>query len=150
MKCNKLKILLVFLILIMSIGMVSAAESVSTDANVNKGNEQLAIDQGLNDVDIVGDSSTPATFRDLSDDIGNAQDGVVNLDKDYKYDYSKDGSSFRNGISVSRLIINGNNHTIDGSGLARIFTQYGGQVTINNVNFINGHSTSNSNGELSL
>lgn len=130
----------------MSIGMVSAAESVSTDANVNKGNEQLAIDQGLNDVDIVGDSSTPATFRDLSDDIGNAQDGVVNLDKDYKYDYSKDGSSFRNGISVSRLIINGNNHTIDGSGLARIFTQYGGQVTINNVNFINGHSTSNSNG----
>ena len=144
MKCNKLKILLVFLILIMSIGMVSATENVSTDADVNNGNEQLTIDP-VNDVDIVSDSSTTATFVDLKNDIDDAQDGVVTLTKDYKYDYS-DGSSLRNGISVSRLTINGNNHTIDGSGIARIFTIYSGQVTLNDINFVNGHSTSESNG----
>ena len=130
----------------MSIGMVSASESVSKDAYVDNGIEQLAIDQENTNVDIVTDSGNPATFTDLDNDIKNAQNDVVTLTKDYKFDSSKDSSTLKNGISVSRLTINGNNHTIDGSGIARIFTQYSGQVTLNDINFKNGHSTSNSNG----
>ena len=145
MKCNKLKILLVFLILIMSIGMVSASESVPTDADVNNGNEQLSINQGNTDVDILSEDGDVATFTDLQTEIENAQDGIVTLTKDYKYDYIND-HSLRNGIPVSRLTINGNNHTIDGSGNARIFAQYSGHVTLNDIKFVNGRSASDSNG----
>lgn len=140
---NKLKILLVFLILILSIGMVSAAESVSTDADVNNGNEYLA--NHVTDVDITGESANVGTFTDLNDEISNAKDGVVTLTKDYKYDSSKDGS-FRMGIQTDDVIINGNNHTIDGSNLARIFTQYSGSVTLKDIKFINGFVANKNNG----
>ena len=133
----------------MSVGMVSASESVSTDANVSNGNEHLSIDQELNtDVDILSDDGATASFTDLERDIANAvrnNNGVLNLDKNYKYDSSKDSSTLRNGIEISDLTINGNNYTIDGSNIARIFTQTG-PVTLKNLNLINGHSTKNSNG----
>lgn len=149
MKCIKLKILLVFLILIMSIGMVSASESVSTDANVNNGNEHLSIDQELNtDVDYLSDSGSSASFTDLEKDISDAiryNNGVFNVEKNYRYDSSKDSSSLRSGIEISDLKIIGNNHTIDGSNIARIFTQTG-SVTLKDLKLINGHSTTNSNG----
>lgn len=129
----------------MSIGMVSASESVPTDADVNNGNEQLSINQGNTNVDILSEDGDVATFTDLQTEIENAQDGIVTLTKDYKYDYIND-HSLRNGIPVSRLTINGNNHTIDGSGNARIFAQYSGHVTLNDIKFVNGRSASDSNG----
>lgn len=125
--------------------MVSANESVSTDANVNNVNEHLAINQVIADENILGDGAV-GTFTELDEDIKEAEFGVVTLTKDYKYDSIKDSSTLRNGISVSRLTINGNNHTIDGSGIARIFTQYSGQVTLNDIHFINGKSPTDSNG----
>ena len=145
MKCNKLKILLVFLILILSIGMVSASEVVSTDSHANNGNEHLT-KQVSTDVDIISDSGNPATFTQLDEDIKNAKNGVVNLTKDYKFDSSKDSSNLKDGIQVQDLIIYGNNHTIDGNNLARIFNQYSGSVTLNNINFINGYVPDKTNG----
>lgn len=139
---NKLKILLVFLILIVSVGMVSATEGVSTDANVHNGNEYLA--NQVTDVDIVGDGAT-GTFTDLDNEIQNARNGVVTLTKDYKFDSGKDGK-FRMGIQTDDIIINGNNHTIDASNLARIFTQYSGSVTLKDIKFINGHVANKMNG----
>ena len=53
---NKLKILLVFVILILSIGMVSATEGVSKDADANNGNE---LAKQVTDVDIVSDGGSP-------------------------------------------------------------------------------------------
>ena len=140
----KLEILLVFLILILSIGMVSASEAVSTDSNANNGNEHLT-EQVSTDVDIISDSGNTATFTDLDNDIKNAKNGIVTLTKDYKYDPSKD-SKLKNGVQINDVIIYGNNHTIDGNGLARAFTQYSGSVTLNNINFVNGYVSSNANG----
>lgn len=142
---NKLKILLVFVILIWSIGMVSAAESVSTDANANNGNEHLA--NQVTDVDIVGESGIPGSFTELNNVIVNAKlnnQKTVNLTKDYTYQTSD--NKFRNGIEIDGITINGNGHTLDGSNLARIFSQSSGSVTLNDLNLINGHVSSRSNG----
>ena len=58
MKYVKLNVLLVFLILIiMSVGMVSAAENVSMDSDVNN-DENLAITHGSTDVEIIGIQKT--------------------------------------------------------------------------------------------
>ena len=55
MKYVKLNVLLVFLILIiMSVGMVSAAENVSMDSDVNN-DVDLAINQESTDVEIIGE-----------------------------------------------------------------------------------------------
>ena len=141
---SKLKILLVFVILILSIGMVSAAESVSTDADVNNGNENLA--NQVSDVDIVSDGAT-GTFTELNDVFKNAElnnQTTVTLTKDYKY-ISSD-NKFRNGIDIDGVTVDGDGHTIDGSNLARIFTQSSGTVTLKNLKIINGHAASGSNG----
>lgn len=121
----------------LSVGMVSASESVSKDLNVNDGNEHLT-NQVSTDVEILSDSGSTATFTDLDNDIKNAKDGVVTLTKDYKYDSGKDGK-FKSGVQIYDIVINGNNHTLDGSGFARIFSQYSGSVTLNNIKFINGY-----------
>ena len=141
---SKLKILLVFVVLIWSIGMVSAAESVSTDADVNNGNE---LANQVTDVDILSDSGDVGTFTQLDNEIKKAKindQKVVNLSIDYKYQSSD--YNLRNGIEIDGITINGNGHTIDGSNLARIFSQSSGSVTLNKVKLINGHVSSNSNG----
>ena len=132
MKCIKLNVLLVFLILIMSVGMVSATENVSMDHEVNNGNQNLAIDS---DVDLISESGSSATFTDLKTDLGNAHDGIVDLSRDYKYDQASDGN-LNAGIQVSQLTINGNGHKIDAQGLSRIFNIRSGPVILNNITFI--------------
>jgi hypothetical protein len=145
MKCNKLKILLVFLILILSVGMVSASEAVSNGTDVHNGNEYLANHE--TDVDLVGDGTDAGTFTELENVINNVgTDNTVTLTKDYKYDPSKDSYKLRNGIQTDDIKIIGNGHTLDGSGLARIFTQYSGHVILENITFINGYASGKSNG----
>ena len=140
---NKLGTLLVFLILILSIGMVSATENVSMDVNVNNGNEYLS--NGIIDVEILSDSSNTGTFTDLYTDIKNSNNNVVNLTRDYKYDSGND-TDYANGIEIKDLVINGNNHTIDGNNLARIFSQTSGTVILNDIKFVNGYAPNNKNG----
>ena len=152
MKCYKLKTLLVFLILILSIGMVSASENVSTDLDINNGNEQLGIDQELSsDVNVLGENED--SFTKLSDDVLDVHDGIVNLTKNYKFNSNDD--DYKEGISISGLsvdgqdsglTINGNGHYIDGSNLARIFKVSSGTVTLKNIKFINGNSPKEENG----
>ena len=125
--------------------MVSAAGSVSTDVNAENGNGNLA--NQVTDVDIVGESDTPGSFTELNNVIINAKlnnQKTVNLTKDYKYQ-ATDGK-LKNGIEIDGIIINGFGHTIDGSNLARIFSQSSGSVTLNNVKLINGYASSGANG----
>jgi uncharacterized repeat protein (TIGR01451 family) len=147
MKYVKLNVLLVFLILIiMSVGMVSAVENVSMDSDVNN-DENLAINQGYRDVEIIGEDGATASFTDLQLDLrNNIHDGVVDLSRNYKYDPNKDSSNLKDGISISDLTINGNGHTIDGNHLARIFDVQGGSVILNNVKFINGQTPDEGDG----
>lgn len=125
--------------------MVSATEGVSTDADANNGNE---LAKQVTDVDIVSDGGGSGTFTDLDNVIKNAKINnrtTVTLTEDYKYQASKD-SKLSNGIEIDGITINGNGHTIDGSNLARIFSQSSGSVTLNDLKFINGHVPSRSNG----
>ena len=125
--------------------MVSASESVSTDANAHDGNEYLANE--VCDVDIIGDGGASGTFTELNDVIRNSKitnQTSVTLTKDYKYQTSD--NKLRNGIEIDGITINGNGHTIDGSNSARIFSQSSGTVTLNDIKFINGYVPSNSNG----
>ncbi|WP_462315200.1 DUF7507 domain-containing protein [Methanobrevibacter sp.] len=147
MKYVKLNVLLVFLILIiMSVGMVSAAENVSMDSDVNN-DENLAINQASTDVEIIGEDGQTASFTDLQNYIrDHNNNGVVELSQNYKYDPVKDSSNLKSGISISNLTINGKGITIDGNELARIFDVQGGPVILNNIKFINGKTPNDEDG----
>ena len=142
MKSNKLKLLLVCLILILSVGMVSATESVSADTDVHDGNEYL---NTVNEVDIISEGT--GTFTDLNELIEEAklnEQTTINLTRDYKF--GPTDNAYINGIQIDGVTINGNGHTIDGNLQARIFTQFSGHVVLNNITFINGYAQGKSNG----
>ena len=75
------------------------------------------------------------TFDDLSLLINNTPEGgTLLLDDDYRF---VNGSN--NGIVISKSItIDGNGHTLDGNKLSRIFFISADNVTLKNINFING------------
>lgn len=76
-------------------------------------------------------------FEDLSEEISlTPEGGLLILDRDYEF---INGSI--NGIVISKSItIDGAGHTLNGSKLSRIFNITAANVTIRNVNFINGNA----------
>ena len=89
-------------------------------------------------------NSTPATFSSLSDEISACVDNIFNLTRDYIYTPSADeAGGYNEGIKINRdnFIIDGNGATIDGKGLARAFNITGNNVTLKNINFINGNAS---------
>ena len=78
------------------------------------------------------------TFWYLNQTINGNTNDTITLDKDYAYNPVSD-SAFTGGIEITRSVtINGNGHTIDAKGQARIFNVQGNNVTINNITFVNG------------
>ena len=79
-------------------------------------------------------------FTTLQNKVNHAGDCLV-LDKDYMYSSVND-IDFKDGVVVSKdnFVIDGQGHTIDGQNLARVFNVTGVNVTIKNINFINGSS----------
>ena len=77
------------------------------------------------------------TFDDLAFLINNTPEGgILLLDDDYSY---VNGSN--KGIIISKSItIDGNGHTLDGNRLSRMFNITADNVTIKNINFINGNA----------
>ncbi len=76
------------------------------------------------------------SFFDLTNSVGRASGGsTLNLNYDYKYKKYQD----RYGVKISKnLIINGNNHILDGSNSSRVFSiEDAVNVTIKNVKFVN-------------
>jgi hypothetical protein len=61
------------------------------------------------------------------------------LDEDYLF-APNINSAYLGGINITQdnFIIDGNGHTIDGSCFARIFNIQSGNVTLKNINFVNG------------
>ena len=130
-----LKILIVMLILIMSVGAVCAAESITEDAIGDDSKEILetvqedittedssdVLETAQNDIYTASDDS----FTNLTDEI-NGKD-VVDLTHDYKFNNETDN---RSGIVISKdnFVLNGNGHTIDGKNQSRIFN-----ITANNI-----------------
>ena len=140
---DKLKCVLVLFLFILCLNMVSAAND--TDTNILSDDNQNEIIKMDNTNTTTVDEELKAgsnvgTFKDLNELLKSSS--TVTLNKDYAFDSSKD-ADFINGINISsaRMTINGNGHSIDGKGSAKIFTVKGTRVTLNNINFINGKST---------
>ena len=92
-------------------------------------------DKAVNsDVDLTSESDI-ATFTDLYNDIkDNQHDGVVELNRGYKFCEGTD-DDFKEGITLDKLTINGNDYKIDADGHSRIFKIMSGPVVLNNIKF---------------
>ena len=86
--------------------------------------------------------STPddvCEFTTLQNRIDNPDIKELILDCDYVYSSVNDGE-FKDGVVISRdnFVVDGQGHTIDAKHLARIFDIKAKNVTLKNINFING------------
>ncbi|WP_407416360.1 C1 family peptidase [Methanobrevibacter sp.] len=82
--------------------------------------------------------SAEGNFTALQDEI-NLSTECVEITQDYVYNNETD-ANISYGITIEKndFTINGNGHTIDGNGQTRIFNIRGNNVTIKNLNIING------------
>lgn len=118
---NKVIYLVIILIIFLSLTSINAAD-------INNTQEDNPID--------IGDFST------LSKEF-NTTSQNINLNKDYIYDSQKD-SKFSDGIDITadNLVIDGQNHSIDANKKAKVFNIKSRNVTLKNINIINGYSNS--------
>ncbi|WP_288266824.1 pectate lyase-like adhesive domain-containing protein [uncultured Methanobrevibacter sp.] len=115
------------LILILGFLVIStvSASDVAGDANTTYPAEQ----------DVV--QSNVSSFDDLSAKINETpENGILVLDCDYEY---RNGSN--KGIMISKSItIDGAGHTLDGKKASRMFNVTADNVTLKNINFVNGNA----------
>ena len=144
---NVLKIMIVMLILIMTMGAVCAAENIADDIVGDDSQEILKnvqgdittydnldiLDASQNDICTAGDDS----FTNLADEIESKN--VVELTHDYKFNNETDN---KNGIDIAKdnFVLNGNGYTIDGKNWSRIFNITANNVSINDLILINGNA----------
>ena len=131
--------LLLFIILLMSISVVSAVD-YSTDVTQEMGFNDLDAVSYSNDLnEVMGDRGS-GSFTDLQTIIDNAPAGsTINLDKNYVYNNATDSSPIK---INKRISINGNNFTLNGnnqSGILEINAYKLSNVVLDNINFINGY-----------
>lgn len=127
MKFSKLCIAL--LLLIITIGAVSAAEDISDDILSNDENT-------FNNV--FPEIETSNTFTDLETTIENTEN-VLDINTDYTFNYENDTSD-NIIIGKDNFVINGNGHKLDGNSQSRIFRLNGNNITVNNLIFTNGYT----------
>jgi predicted outer membrane repeat protein len=139
-----LKILIVMIILIMSVGAVCAAENITDDAMGDDSEEiletvqvNIATDDILettqNDICTASDDS----FTNLTDEIKSKD--VMDLTHDYEFDNETDDT---NGILISKdnFVLNGNGRTIDAKNQSRIFNIAANNVTLNDLILTGGNA----------
>ena len=124
---NLSKICLVILILILGFFVIS---TVNASDGAGDANTTLPAEQ-----DVV--KSNVSSFEDLSAKINEtSENGILTLDCDYEY---KNGSN--KGIMISKPItIDGAGHTLDGKKASRMFNVTADNVTLKNINFVNGNA----------
>ena len=136
------------LILIMSVGAVCAAESVTDDAMGDDSKEiletvqeDIATDDSAdilettqNDIYTASDNS----FTNLTDEIENAGT-TLDLTKDYTFNNETDN---KKGIVIGKdnFVLNGNGRTIDGKNQSRIFNITANNVTLSNLILTGGNA----------
>ena len=134
MKMTRVILLSVIAIVFLSIASVNAE-----DIN-EKGNAGLTYSIS-DDANIL--NSDASDFSALSDEIESSSENIIILTKDYSFDPQKD-SNYTNGIpiEVDNLVIDGQNHTIDAKNKFKAFLIKSSNVTLRNINIINGYSVS--------
>ncbi|SDA64451.1 C1 family peptidase [Methanobrevibacter millerae] len=120
-----LKIMIVMLVLIMSVGAVCAADDIS---------DEIISDDGQEDMYMVDEAS----FTDLTDEINNTGT-TLDLTRDYAFNNETDNKI---GISIIKdnFVLNGNGHIVDGKNMSRLFAIGGNNVTLSNLILINGNA----------
>ena len=88
----------------------------------------------------IGAVSAEGNFTDLKTGIDASTD-TLEITQNYVYDNTSD-DELNEGIIINKnnYMINGNGYTIDGANQARIFKIIGQNITILNLNLINGYS----------
>ena len=139
---------IIFLILILFVLFDDISDEITTVSDDTSYQNQEFSDVGnlessSDERNLSSDSSK--SFSDLTQTVSKAADGsTLNLNYDYKYKNYQD----RLGIPISKnLIINGNNHVLDGSNSSRVFRiEDSVNVTIRNVKFVNANLAIHHNG----
>ena len=136
---NKKIILMIFLASILSLSIVSAADSNCSDiVNIkDTTDEQTNFEHNSILLEENNLNNPIGTFSELSNLIGNTSEGsTLELYMDYKY---VDGS--KEGIQINKSItINGNGHTLDGLKKSRIFNVDADEITLINITLMNGNA----------
>ena len=140
---KKLMILTIFIVSLLAVSSVSAAENATDDIiSADTGNEVVSFEETTNEVVSVdndnqviteGNNSDVGSFADLETEINNVEEGgVLNLTKDYVY------SNEEYDISIDKCItIDGNGHYIDGLSVFTVFTINAHNVVLKNIIFKN-------------
>ena len=142
---SKSVVLLLFIILILCMGVVSANNDVDSNATLtqqsssNFDSTDNMLSSQSNDNNL---SATMGTFKDLQNLIDTTSGNTLALEGDYVYDAGVDGSLV-NGIVINKTFTissaTGNKIVINGGNSARLFNVTGA-VTFNNISFINGNA----------
>jgi hypothetical protein len=146
---NLLFIAMIFLVSLLCVSAVSAADDAANDIIADTDTNDVAVlEESIDDAiladsqseeNVLTDDSNQHTFTDLQEKVSNA-DKVLELASNFTFDKDKDDYELKYGVKIDHdLTINGNGHTINGINYARIFDVTGNSVvTFNNINFING------------
>lgn len=88
-------------------------------------------------------TGNPETFTQLDNDINESQD-TFELQNNYTFNNETD-SNYTGGIVIdkSNFVVEGNGYTINAQNQAQIFHITGSNVTLQNINFINGNGETN-------
>lgn len=144
---KKIVVLTIFLLSLLAVGAVSAADNSTEDIVGTDDSTDIVIGEE-SDIDLsspnINENPLKAdvkSFSDLNQTINGNNDSEIYLDCDYKYSDGDD--SFKEGIFINRSVtIIGNGITLDGSKQARIFKVDNPDdkgVVFKNINFINGY-----------
>ena len=103
-------------------------------------NEELENDSGAEET--ISQSTGKKSYRDLYVNVVTNPNNLT-LTDDYTFNPEIDQSLFVIGIPdfYENYVIDGQGHTIDGANSARFFMVSGTNVTLKNINFINGNSS---------
>jgi hypothetical protein len=143
---KKIVVLTIFLLSLLAVGAVSAADNSTEDIVGTDDSTDIVIGEE-SDIDLsspnINENPLKAdvkSFSDLNQTINGNNDSEIYLDCDYKYSDGDD--SFKEGIFINRSVtIIGNGITLDGSKHARIFKVGENDengVVFKNITFING------------
>ncbi|WP_462316208.1 right-handed parallel beta-helix repeat-containing protein [Methanobrevibacter sp.] len=116
---------------------MSAADNQTTD--------DATLESDAVTEEILMDEPAAANFTTLKNDIAN-EENELKLERNYTYNYDDDHTYVPDeGIRIEKdnFVIDGQGYTINGAGSTRIFLVSAKNVTLKNINFINGHVDGN-------
>ena len=147
MKSKKSMIILVLVIFIFGMASVCASDVDDSPVGLSESEKMSEITltdeiQTIGEVDNSQITGAPddGTFYELDNQIKTSTDNIIKLDKNYTYEES----GYDEGIKIEKsdITIDGQGHTIDAKGKARIFYVQADNVVIKNITFLNGSAMS--------